>query len=179
MLPTLRNRAIVGIIGAVLQVPWLILEFLKASKKLSGNVLLIYYVIVFVEAILYIYFVWGFKIIGDKLKNKLLSISSILIIASAILLHISVFFDQKFTPLVNVLISGIILVITGALSIPFGIGLLRLKDKFGNLAKAVGILNIITGISLITIIFFFVGLLIFIPLAILEIILMFKAAEKL
>ena len=179
MLKTLRNRAIVGIIGAVLQVPWVILEFLKASKKLSGNIIALYYTLVIVEAIIYIYFVWGFKIIGDKLKNKLLSISSTLIIASAILLHISVFFDQKFTPIVNAIIWGAILVITGALSIPFGIGLLRLKDKFGNLAKAVGILNIITGISFVTIILFFIGLLIYIPLGILEIILMFKAAEKL
>lgn len=179
MLKTLRNRAIVGIIAAVLQVPWFILVFLKASKELSSSIMPLYYLLIIVGTILYVYFVWGFKIIGDKLKNKLLSISSILIIVSAILLDISVFFDQKFTPLVNAIIGGAILVLTGALSIPFGIGLLRLKDKFGNLAKAVGILNIITGVSLITIILSFVGLLIYIPLVILEIILMFKAAQKL
>ena len=179
MLPTLKKHAIAGIIGLIFQVPWVVLEILKAAKKLSAGMLKFYYLLVIVEGLIYVYFIWGFKIIGDKTKNKLLSVSSILILISAVLLHISVFFNQKYTPLINAIIGISMIVLMGALSIPFGIGLIRLKDKFGTLAKATGILNIIAGVSFVTIILFFIGLLIFIPMAIMEVILMFKAAEKL
>ena len=179
MLETLRYRAYAGIVGAVLSIPWMYFEFLRGAKKLSGNLLYIYYPLLVIESALYIYFIWGFKIIGDKIKNKLLSISTIITLIFFLFLMFSSPFTSKLSTSVELIVGGITLVLVGVISIPFGIGLMRLKDKFGNLAKATGILNIITGVCFITVILIFIALLIYIPQTILEIILMFKAAQKL
>ncbi len=179
MMKSLRYRAYAGIVGAVLSIPWTYFEFLRGANKLSGNLLYIYYPLLVIEAALYIYFIWGFKIIGDKTKNKLLSISTIISLILFLLLVFSSPFTSKLSTSVQLIVGGATLVLVGAISIPLGIGLIRLKEKFGNLARATGILNIITGVCFITVILIFIALLIYIPQTILEIILMFKAAEKL
>ena len=82
------------------------------------------------------------------------------------------------TELMNLLISVVLLILLGIVSIMFGVSILRLKKKFGPLATATGAVNIITGASFVTIIFFFIALLLLIPTAVLEVVLMFKAAKK-
>jgi hypothetical protein len=64
------------------------------------------------------------------------------------------------------------------LSIPYGIGLLKLK-RFGGIATAAGVLNIILGISFATILLAPLGALLIFPSAILEIIILFRASRTL
>lgn len=65
----------------------------------------------------------------------------------------------------------------GAISIFLGIGLLRLQDGMGKIAKVAGRLEIIFGICYLTLIFSFVGVLLLAPLLIVEIVLLSKADQ--
>jgi len=176
---TLKNCAIAGIISAILIIPLIIFQFLKEMGKFNATLTIGYFVLTIGFLTIGIYFMWGFIIIGEKTKNKLLVISSyIWIILTVIMGGFDLLFQNK-TPMMEIIFGLAVFILIGGASIPFGIGVLKLKKKFGALATAVGVLNIITGVSLLTIILFFIGLLLIIPLTVLEIILMFKAAEKL
>ncbi len=176
---TLKNAAIVGVIAALLLIPQSILEFLRGANKLTDNLLPVYIIVTIIGVLTYIYFIWGFKIIGDKTKNRLLIVSSYLLIIATIAFYIVSFILQGGSALTQALFGVGIIVLLGAVSIPFGMGLLKLKKQFGAIATAAGVLNIITGVSLVTVILAFIGLLVIIPLIVLEIVLMFKAAAKL
>ena len=180
MLKTLRYRAFVGIAGLILSIPELALITLKELKKLPDGYLPFFYILITVETIIYIYYVWGFKIIGDKTKNNMLKISIILLIISTLLTKgYHYVWNPTFPELTKLIISASILVVMGIIGILAGMAMLKLKNKFGSIATTVGVLNIISGASMVTVIFFFIVLLVFIPQTIFEIVLMLKASEKL
>jgi hypothetical protein len=77
-----------------------------------------------------------------------------------------------------VAIHSLYLVISGGVSIPFGIALLELKSQFGPLATGAGVIGIITGACLLTIILSILGILLFIPWYILTSMILFRAAKK-
>ena len=137
MLQTLRNRAISGIISVIMMIPWIIFEFLKVAKKLNNSLLIYYYIILIVEAASFFYFIWGFKIIGSKTKNKLLSISAILTVVTSIIISVFTALGFDATSLTNIIISVVSFVISGAVTILFGIRLIQKIEP-----KAVG--NILT-----------------------------------
>ena len=60
----------------------------------------------------------------------------------------------------------------------FGVGIIRLKSHLGNLAMATGILEIITGVSFALVFLSAFGLIILIPLEILEILVLYKVISK-
>ena len=175
----LRNRAVGGILYATLLVPEITLLVLKYLKKLHGGWLAAFYAVTLAETVIYIYFMTGYRLIGEKTKNSTLVIASWLIIAASILGAVDRFLPLENHLLADILIKIALVMICGAVLIPFGIGLLKLKEKFGPLATALGVLNLVAGASLVFVIFFFVVIFIFVPLVALEIIFMFKAAEKL
>ena len=173
----LKKRAYAGVLSLILFFPGIIFEFLR--DKLSGGTLISFYIFTVISFLTFAYFMWGFKIIGDKTSNRLLSISTILLLIISLSIGLQDLFSSNIPETINfwVMIGAIILI--GGLSIPFGIGLLKLKEQFGELATATGVLTIISGACGITVILFFISLLLLFPLAILEIILLFKASDKL
>ena len=60
----------------------------------------------------------------------------------------------------------------------FGVGILRLKTHLGDLSKATGILEIITGICFATVFLSVIGLIALLPLELLELLLLYKASSK-
>jgi hypothetical protein len=70
-------------------------------------------------------------------------------------------------------------IVAGVGSFIFGIALLRLQDGMGVLAKIAGILEIIMGVTLISVLFFFVSLLLLVPATLVEILLLYNAYEYL
>lgn len=70
-------------------------------------------------------------------------------------------------------------VILGVLKIIFGIALIRLQDSMGRLARLVGILEILQGCLLVTVLFFFISYFIFIPTIIVEILILYRGYEYL
>jgi hypothetical protein len=114
---------------------------------------------------LFIIFIWGFKILGQRYQNNLLKIGSYLLIVSAILLFgieeiiedglSSIFPVFGFIPTsipihfahetVFIGADSIAMIIEILALIPFGIGLLKLKKDFGLITTFTGIIAIISA----------------------------------
>ena len=67
----------------------------------------------------------------------------------------------------------------GALSIVFGVSLIRLQDGMGELARIAGILEIVMGCILVTVVLFFIAYVIMIPAVAVEILLLYRGYEYL
>ncbi len=176
---TIKNAAIAGILTIIVAIPLVILEVLKSLNMLSGGLLTFYIIVYILSLLLYIVFVWGFKLMGDKTKINLLTITSYILIVSSIIYYVYFILAAISPALDNPIISISTLVFYGAVGIPFGISLLKLKNQFGSIATATGILMIITSVSFLTVILSIIGVLTLIPTYILEVILLFRASKKL
>lgn len=67
----------------------------------------------------------------------------------------------------------------GALSIVFGVSLIRLQDSMGELSRIAGILEIVVGCMLVTVVLFFVTYVILIPAVVVEILVLYRGYEYL
>jgi len=67
----------------------------------------------------------------------------------------------------------------GALSIAFGVSLIRLQDGMGELSRIAGILEIVMGCLLVTVVLFFISYVILIPATVIEIIVLYRGYEYL
>ena len=70
-------------------------------------------------------------------------------------------------------------VASGALTLIFGIALIRLQDGMGELSRVAGILEILIGCALVTVILFFIAYVILIPAIIVEILVLYRGYEYL
>ena len=70
-----------------------------------------------------------------------------------------------------------VLLLYGFSGIVFGFGLYKMRDVLGKLASATGILEIIVGFFLVTVILFFLGLILSIPTIIIEVLLLLNVAQ--
>ena len=118
-------------------------------------------------------FIRGFIIIGSK-KNSVLKIISI-ILGSIMILSVghdivSIFYDTQ-----GLSILLVTAVTFGTVGIIFGIALIYLRKDFGDVCLFAGILEIIAGLMIMTMNPF--GLVIQMPAEILEVIILYKAAQ--
>ncbi|WP_436516149.1 helix-turn-helix domain-containing protein [Ekhidna sp. To15] len=129
--------------------------------------------------IFYTFFLFGFVKLGDYFSNYLLKIASFLLVG---LFAVWTFFDI-FTIYYDMSEANLITlgagesISYGALTIVFGIGLMRLQDGMGQLAKIAGILEIVSGFFFAVVILFFLGYMMLVPATIIEIILLYKGFE--
>ena len=70
-------------------------------------------------------------------------------------------------------------VLFGALSIVFGVSLIRLQDGMGELARIAGLLEIVMGCMLITVVLFFISYVIMVPAVVVEILVLYRGYEYL
>lgn len=127
----------------------------------------------------YVLFLIGFVKLGDYFENYLLKITSYIL---AGLFVIWTFFDiftiyYEFSSENLISLAAGESICYGALAIVFGIGLMRLQDSMGQLAKIAGILEIISGFFFVLVILFFLGYMLLVPATIIEIILLYKGFE--
>ena len=184
------------------------LVFLAASFLLgifSGILPYVVSSVFYVVGILLIFFIYkGFVIIGKKLKSNFLVIISwigiligilyfLYIALGGFLIDIPQISEQDIEsfqtqdpsgevdsdhPVYKLLIFGLVSylvtsIVLGTLSILFGVALFKLRKKI-SYAGATGILNIVAGATLVI----FIGYLIMIPAAIMEVILLFEASRR-
>jgi transcriptional regulator with XRE-family HTH domain len=137
----------------------------------------IYVAIKLISLITFAFFQRGFIMIGGLFRNYLLKIMSFVMIIAIVLLNgydiISIFSDS----VEDKFITGTSALTFGIIGIIYGISLLRLRSSLGRIPKFAGILEIIGGCFLLTIVLAFVGLVIYIPAELLEIIIIFKVIE--
>jgi transcriptional regulator with XRE-family HTH domain len=74
---------------------------------------------------------------------------------------------------------AVVALIFGALSIVFGVSLIRLQDGMGELARIAGILEIVMGCMLVTVVLFFITYVIMIPATVVEILILYRGYEYL
>ena len=123
------------------------------------------------------FFVRGFILVGHLFKNYLLRvISLIMIIAYTLITFYDIFFMHP--GMSDVYITMLPMAFTfGVIAIVFGIALIRLRKAVGRLAEYAGILEIIIGGTLITIILSPIALVLTYPAGIIQIIILFKTKE--
>jgi transcriptional regulator with XRE-family HTH domain len=145
---------------------------------------------------------WGFKMYGAYISLTVLMVASYVLFARGFIALASIFENTLLKAgaylLVLGTLAGAILdistlsienvedallpyaglaVLLGTLSIVFGVGLLRLQDGMGELSKMAGILEIVMGCLLITVVLFFVSYVVMIPAVVLEILVLYRGYE--
>jgi len=136
-----------------------------------------YIAIKIISLITFVFFQRGFIMIGGLFRNYLLKIMSFIMIIAITMLSaydiISIFHDS----VEREFVAGASALTFGIIGIIYGISLIRLKKSVGRISKYAGVLEVIGGCFLLTILLAFVGLLIYIPAELLEIIIIFKVIE--
>jgi hypothetical protein len=176
----IKIAAFAGIVYLVSFLPELTFETMREfgdSDGITSFFLIISYIISTVSTI---FFFYGFIVIGNKLENNLLVVGSFIIILTTIFYYL---YSWYTIDLINFEEEGKIfgvsvLLLYGFSGIVFGIGLYKTREFLGKLASAAAILEIIVGFFLVTVVLFFLGLILSIPTIILEILLLLKVAQS-
>jgi len=166
---------ILTIIGAILEIYFL------SSERYSYTEL--FYRIPY--SILFLLSMWvflrGYKTLGELYNNSFL-INSVYIyfvigvLMSLINILLVIFNEGEWS---TDIFSGVILVILFGISELFlGVGIYKLKANSGNFAQIVGILKIVNGAMLITVILSPISIFLAIPILILEVIFLYTASAK-
>lgn len=120
----------------------------------------------------------GFIRIGEIFDNRLLKMSSLLVIAVS---FIVIGFDIVATYYNIFLTDWVIYAYSfgyGAVGLVFGFSLLNLRKDFGNIAIAAGVIEILGGCLSLSVIFAFMQPVVLIPAELLEIVIIFLAIRK-
>jgi DNA-binding XRE family transcriptional regulator len=124
------------------------------------------------------FFMRGFVLVGSYYKNHLVELMAFLMIIMHIIFEISEIASINFDDSLGYFILISEALTFGIIMLFFGVGILRLKSHLGNLSEITGILEIITGICFATVFLSGFGLIILIPLELLEILLLNKVISK-
>lgn len=155
-----------------------IFEFAADWSLLNDNEMIFgkagYIIIKLLVMLSFVLFMRGFILSGKIFKNYLLKIAALLLMMIAVIFYlydiVSVFLELL--DLQYLLISEAI--IYGFVGVFFGIALFRLQRALGILAAAAGVIEIIIGVCMLSIILSFLGLMLLVPAIMIEIVLLFK-----
>jgi len=128
----------------------------------------------------YAFFMCGFIVLSNVFENGLLKIGSLLmmfVVFATGVLDITTLYAESEATLWLPYVSASILF--GALSLVFGIGLLRLQDGMGEISRIAGMLEIVVGVAFVTVFLFFIGYVVTIPAIIVELLVLYKGYEYL
>ncbi len=137
-----------------------------------------YALVKLISAFSFAMFFYGFYTLATAFENQRIKIISALLIIAFVLSNLTDIFSRTMldeTIAIKIVIECILF---GGLQLIFGITLIQLKDKLGQLALATGILEVIVGASLATVIFASVGIFFLLPAVVLEIILLYRLTKK-
>jgi transcriptional regulator with XRE-family HTH domain len=133
-----------------------------------------------VMAVSFALFARGFIVLSVLFENRLLKVAVYLLIVATVGIGI---FDVASLTVEKVerllLPYATFSLLFGALGIVFGISLIRLQDGMGILARIAGILEIVMGCMLVTVVLFFVTYIILIPASVIEIVVLYRGYEYL
>ena len=181
-----RNTLLVAALaGAVFLVSEIILSAMDIAWIISDHdwefgMNTIYTGLTVVMVISYALFARGFIALSTIFENTLLKVVAyILIIATACLgiLDVTSLSVEDVNSLW--LPYAVAAVLFGALSIVFGVSLIRLQDGMGELSRIAGILEIMIGCMLVTVVLFFITYVLMIPAVVVEILLLYRGYEYL
>lgn len=133
-----------------------------------------------IAAISFLLFARGLLSLSLLFEIHLLKIASYLSMVFVTIMYLSeailMIANQSYTGFVETF-RALSIMPLGAISIFLGIGLVRLQDGMGKIAKVAGRLELIFGISYSSLILSFIGVILLLPLLIVEIVLLSKADQ--
>lgn len=183
---SVRNIVLTAVIaGAIYLVAEIILMAMNIAWFTGGRdwgswMNFIYIGLTVVMVASFVLFARGFITLSNVFENTLLKIGSYLMMAAMAglgILDISSLGTEDIESLAIPYTAAAIL--GGALSIVFGVGLMRLQDGMGELSRIAGILEILFGCTLITVLLFFISYVIMVPAVIVEILVLYRGYEYL
>jgi len=125
-------------------------------------------------------FAKGFIALSNVFENALLKVAAYLLVIVTLGKGILDVSTLSATNIEDVLIPyAALAVIMGALGIVFGVALIQLQDSMGELSRIAGILEIVMGCLLITVVLFFISYVVLIPTVVLEILVLYRGYEYL
>ena len=133
-----------------------------------------------VTVVSYVLFARGFIVLSKVFENVLLkAITYMLMIATAGMgiLDVTSLSAEDVGSLE--LPYAMAAVLFGVLSIVFGVSLIRLQDGMGELSRIAGMLEIVMGCMLVTVVLFFISYVIMIPAVIVEVLVLYRGYEYL
>lgn len=128
----------------------------------------------------YVLFMTGFIVLSKVFENGLLRIGSYLMMGAVFaigILDVSTLWASNDESLWIPYMTASVVI--GALTLIFGIALIRLQDGMGELSRAAGVLEIITGAAFVTVVLFFIGYVVMVPAVIVEILVLYRGYEYL
>ena len=126
-------------------------------------------------------FTRGFLALSILFENNPLKIASYIAIAAITTIYsfeiaVELIFPGNMDTIDTV--NALSVVPFGAISVIFGLGILRLQDGMGRIAKVAGRLELVYGIAYMTLIFSFLGLVLLPAVLVVEIVLLSKADQQ-
>jgi transcriptional regulator with XRE-family HTH domain len=186
-LPTThRNTLLIAVLaGAVYLISEIILGTMDIAWFTDGRdwgfrMNAIYTCLTVVMVISFALFARGFISLSIVFENTLLKVVAYLLIVVTIGKGILDVSSLSAEDVESVWIPyAVIAVVMGAVGIVFGVALLRLQDSMGELSRIAGILEIVMGCMLITVVLFFITYVILIPTVVVEILVLYRGYEYL
>lgn len=126
-------------------------------------------------------FLRGYKTLGDRFENKtLVSAAYIYFTLDFIMILITILMTayNASERIVEVFTGIILILLLGVAELILGVGIQKLKTQLGSFANAVGVLKIINGALLLTVILAPLSLFIAIPILIVETVFLYKTTQK-
>jgi len=140
----------------------------------------IYIILTAVTVVAFTFFARGFIVLSNIFENKLLkTLACILIVAVAGMGVLDISTLSAEDPENLLLTYAVVWILMGALCIAFGVSLIRLQDGMGELARLAGILEIVMGCMMITVVLFFLTYIVLVPATVVEIFVLYRGYEYL
>ena len=179
---SLLISVIAGAIYLTVEIILSVMDFAWFTKKSDWDqwINFVYIGLTITMIIAYTLFMWGFIKLSTVFQNGLLKAGSYLMMIAVLalgILDISTLWAEDIESLSLPYMTASVVV--GSLTLTFGIGLIRLQDGMGELSRAAGVMEIIIGSALITVILFFIGYVVMIPAVIVEILVLYRGYEYL
>ncbi len=182
--PTGRNTLLMAVFaGAIYLVAEIILgvmdvAWLTRESDWTSLLNIIYISLTVVTVASYFFFIRGFIALSTIFENGLLKVGGYLMMVAVAGLGILDISTLSTTDLDSLWIQySAAAVLFGAFTILFGIALLRLQDGMGELSRAAGVLEILMGCALVTVVFFFISYVVLVPAVIVEILVLYRGYE--
>ncbi|KAA3610934.1 MAG: hypothetical protein DWQ05_20815 [Calditrichaeota bacterium] len=166
--------AVAGVVYLISLLPELTLEVAASELGLDWKTHTLYILVHLVCMLSAILFYRAFMLMGTQYYNNSLYLGALMTLVTIIIYHgLKIVYASAPEDVHKIMGLGYLLVIGGS-ALVFGYGLMQLAGKFGSLAKMTGILEIITGITCVSVVLALFALILTVPVIVLEIMLLLR-----
>ncbi|SDY90004.1 MULTISPECIES: helix-turn-helix domain-containing protein [Rhodonellum] len=176
----LKNAFFIGIVYFLLAHAELAFDFMLLESGELSVPNYLYFIVKIAVMLTFSWFILGFYKLADILPNALVKGASILLIFGIVAFNSADMYALLNPTFLSIEILQISKsMVSGAIYLVFGIGLISWQKEMGPIALVTGCLGILSGIMFISVILALPGLVVFTIFEILLLILLFKASENL